>query len=60
MIERLIELYNEFTKEEFKLLLNIVKEDVQFGESHNIYYTDAVLKEVIETSAVIVRSLKNE
>lgn len=55
MIKTLVSLYKEFTKEEFAMLLDIVKADVTFGEKHGVIYTDDVLKQVIETSGVVVR-----
>lgn len=55
MIDTLINLHNTMSREQFKLLLNTVKDDVEFGKSLGGNYTDKNLKVVFETAAKVVR-----
>ena len=55
MIDTLINLHNTMSREQFKLLLNTVRDDVEFGKSIGGNYTDKNLKVVFETAAKVVR-----
>ncbi|MDU2491177.1 MAG: hypothetical protein E7D27_11430 [Clostridium celatum] len=55
MINTLIELHKTMSQEQFKLLLNTVRDDVEFGKKIGGVYTDKNLKLVFESAAKVVR-----
>lgn len=55
MINTLIELHKTMSQEQFELLLNTVRDDVEFGKKIGGVYTDKNLKLVFESAAKVVR-----
>lgn len=57
LINKLIELHGELTYKEYELLLKFVKDDIEFGKSLGIEYTDTKILNVINSTVNVIKRL---
>nr|DAN99172.1 MAG TPA: hypothetical protein [Caudoviricetes sp.] len=57
LFAKLIELHEELTHQEYELLLEIVRDDIEFGKHIGVKYTDNKILNVVNNTANVVRRL---
>lgn len=57
LFSKLIELHEELTHQEYELLLEMVRDDIEFGKYIGVQYTDNKILNVVNNTANVVRRL---
>lgn len=57
LFNKLLELHGELTHKEYELLLKVAKEDIEFGKSLGIEYTDNKILNVINNTVNVIKRL---
>lgn len=57
LFNKLLELHGELTHKEYELLLKVAKDDIEFGKSLGIEYTDNKILNVINNTVNVIKRL---
>lgn len=57
VFNKLLELHGELTHKEYELLLRVAKDDIEFGKSLGIEYTDTKILNVINNTVNVIKRL---
>lgn len=58
LFNKLLELHEELTHQEYELLLEMVRDDIAFGKYIGVRYTDNKILNVVNNTASVVRRLE--
>ena len=57
LFNKLIELHEELTHQEYELLLEMVRDDIEFGKHLGVQYTDNKILNVVNNTVNVIRRL---
>ena len=57
LFNKLIELHEGLTHQEYELLLEMVRDDIEFGKHIGVQYTDNKILNVVNNTANVIRRL---
>lgn len=57
LLNKLIELHEKLTHQEYELLLEMVRDDIEFGKYIGVEYTDNKILNVVNNTANVIRRL---
>jgi hypothetical protein len=60
LLKKLVELYYKLDKQQFKLLLDIAREDIIFYSSIGTIYTDEKIIGVLDSAVEVIKRLREE
>ncbi len=60
LLKKLVELYYKLDKQQFKLLLDIAREDIVFYSSIGTIYTDEKIIGVLDSAVEVIKRLCEE
>ena len=58
LFNKLLELHEELTHQEYELLLEMIRDDIAFGKYIGVRYTDNKILNVVNNTASVVRRLE--
>lgn len=60
LLKKLVELYYQLDKQQFKLLLDMVREDITFYSSIGTTYSDEKIIGVLDSAVEVIKRLREE